>query len=69
MTMITGARNIERFRLATVRRAILIEADGGRVRAGTKVTTMWARHLGLKDRAKPAEVLAAIDGMIAELDR
>jgi hypothetical protein len=68
MAALTGARDIEAFRLRTVIRAIRMEQAGMRNSRGN-ITPKWAKHLGLKARASHAEVIAAVEGLLAEVER
>lgn len=68
MAAITGARDIEAYRLMAVKQAIRLEAAGMRNSKGN-ITPKWAKHLGLPARAKHETVIAAIDGMLVELTK
>lgn len=68
MTVITGARAIEAFRLQVVLRAIRLEQAGMRNSRGS-VKVMWAKHLGMSARAPHAKVIEAVEGLLYELER
>lgn len=68
MAALTSPRDIEVFRLQTVKRAINLEARGMR-HSGGNITPKWAKHFGLSARAPHETVIAHIDGLLVELTR
>ena len=69
MAVITGARQIEAFRLTAARGAIRLEKLGMRHSSGKSMRKAWAVHLGLKPTATAEQVIEAIDGLLFELTR
>lgn len=64
-TMCTGA-GVEVFQLLAAKSAIKLESLGMKHSRGS-VRKSWAIHLGLKQNAKHAEVIAAIEKKLEEV--
>lgn len=66
-TMYEGPDAVRIFKLKCAKHAIQMESKGLRITRGPKLTGKWAKHYGLRPRAKAEDVIACIDDELVGL--